>query len=180
MAEAPAVRAAAWAVPITIPGLPNLHKVSPNLYRGAQPDAVGFRELERMGVRTVINLRLLHGDEALIAGTGLTEVRIPSEAWEVDDDEVVEFLRIAADPKRTPVFVHCQHGADRTGTMVAAYRIVVQGWEREEAIREMTEGGFSFHPFFINLPNYLRGMDVTKIRREVGTGSPGNSKGHRP
>lgn len=173
-----AVRPASWAAPITLPGLPNLHKVTDTLYRGAQPDAEGFRQLEKLGVETVVNLRLLHPDSELVAGTRLLVVPIPAEAWEVDGDEVVEFLKVTTDPARVPVFVHCQHGADRTGTMVAAYRIVVQGWDKEEAIREMTEGGFNFHRLFINLPRYLRGMDVAKIRREAGINAPVNERGH--
>jgi protein tyrosine phosphatase (PTP) superfamily phosphohydrolase (DUF442 family) len=152
--------------------------VTDTLYRGAQPDAEGFRQLEKLGVETVVNLRLLHPDSELVAGTRLLVVPIPAEAWEVDGDEVVEFLKVTTDPARVPVFVHCQHGADRTGTMVAAYRIVVQGWDKEEAIREMTEGGFNFHRLFINLPRYLRGMDVAKIRREAGINAPVNERGH--
>ena len=42
-----------------------------------------------------------------------------------------------ADPAKRPVFVHCKHGADRTGTMVAFYRILFEGWSKDEAIREM-------------------------------------------
>jgi protein tyrosine/serine phosphatase len=84
----------------------------------------------------------------------------------------VAFLRIATDPKRTPVFVHCRHGSDRTGTMAAVYRIAVQGWTKEQAIAEMTQGGFGFHATFDNLIEYIRGLDIEAIRREAGLGEP--------
>jgi len=154
--------------PVTRPGLPNLFRVTPVLYRAAQPTAEGFRNLREMGVKTVVNLRSMHGDAELIEGTGLKEVRIRSNAASLGEDELVRFLRAATDPANQPVLVHCAHGADRTGAAVAAWRIVVQGWPKEQAIREMTEGGFGFHEVFKNLPRMLRGLDVEKVRRRAG------------
>ena len=161
-----------WAVPVERPGLPNFHKVSDELYRGAQPKARGIRELKEMGVRTIVNLRLLHSDRDEIEEAGLTTddigyERIKMEAWDADDDEVVRFLRIVSDPARLPVFVHCKHGADRTGTMCAVYRIVVQGWTKEDAVEEMREGGFGFHAIWRGLPKYLLRMDVEEMKREM-------------
>ena len=76
----------------------------------------------------------------------------------------MEFLKVATDPKRQPVFVHCQHGADRTGTMCAIYRLVEQGWSKDEAIREITDGGYGFHSVWQNLIKYLRNLDVKAIK----------------
>ncbi len=159
-----------WAVPIHGRGLPNLHRVSEKLYRGAQPRAEGFSELEAMGVKTVVNLRLMHSDEDEMEGTKLSYEHIGAEAWDIDDDDVVRFLRIAADPGRAPVFVHCKYGADRTGAMVGVYRVVLQGWEREEAIREMTTGGFGYHSIWDDPIEYIREMDVLRLKREAGIG----------
>jgi protein tyrosine phosphatase (PTP) superfamily phosphohydrolase (DUF442 family) len=170
---APESRPAAWAQPIQRPGLPNLHQVSPDLYRGAQPEADGPRELEKLGIHTVVNLRTFHADPDEAAATGPAHERIHMKAWHAEDEDVVRFLKIVTDPARTPVFVHCLHGSDRTGTMCAVYRIVVQGWPREDAIREMTEGGFGFHEAWGNLPDYLRTLDVQRIRQLAGmTPSP--------
>ena len=66
-------------------------------------------------------------------------------AWDADEAEVLAFLRTVIKPENAPVFVHCRNGSDRTGTMVAAYRVVVQGWSKEAAIREMRDGPFGFH-----------------------------------
>jgi len=160
-----------WAQKIELPGAPNLHKVSDDLYRGAQPTAEGFRGLQQLGIRTVVDLRAFHDDKDELGGVPLEYVHINSHAWNAEDEDIVAFLKVAADKSRAPVFVHCLHGADRTGTAVAAYRIVVQGWSKEEALMEMTQGGFNFHGW-PNLVSYIRKMDVERIRREAGLAAP--------
>jgi len=171
-----ATRDPRWATPIKRPGLPNLHKVSGALYRGAQPEAVGFAELKKLGVKTVVNLRLTHSDRdemkeaGLIPGKDLNYVHIRMEAWDADEDEVVELLKVLADPANRPVFVHCKHGADRTGMAVATYRIICEGWAKADAIDEMRNGGFNFHAVWKGLPKFLREMDVEKLRADAGLG----------
>ena len=163
-----ALRPAQWAQPVEgHPGLPNFHRVSDILYRGAQPDEEGFAELKRLGIKTVVNLRSLHSDRSECEEEGLDYVKISAQAWDAEEEEVVDFLRIVADPERRPVFVHCQHGADRTGMMVAVYRLVEQGWSKEDAIREMTEGGFGYHTIWEGLIEYLRDLDVDALRQKV-------------
>jgi protein tyrosine/serine phosphatase len=85
--------------------------------------------------------------------------------------DVVRFLKIVTDPNHTPVFVHCQHGADRTGTMCAVYRIAVQGWSKDEAIAEMTKGGFGHHAIYKNLVKFVRDLDIDEIKRAAGLSS---------
>lgn len=161
-------RPTAWAEPLRKDGLPNLHKVSDALYRGAQPTAAGFAELKKMGVKTVVSLRSFHSDRAAIGETGLAYEHIYMKAWHPEDKEVVRFLAIVGDESRHPVFVHCQHGADRTGTMCALYRIAVQGWDRERAIDEMVNGGFGFHKIWQNLTRYVRNLDIDDIAARAG------------
>jgi tyrosine-protein phosphatase SIW14 len=157
-----------WAQRIEQPGLPNFYKISDELYRGAQPTAEGMRQLEKLGVKTVVNLRALHSDRAEIKGTDLSYVHIGMTAWCISENDVIRFLRVVTDPNRMPVFVHCEHGADRTGAMCASYRVIVQGWSKEEAVKEMTKGGFGFHIFWQNLPRFIRKLNVQKIRNETG------------
>jgi len=166
--RSPGERPAAWAMPLKRPGLPNLHKVSDNLYRGAQPTAAGFRELAGLGVKTIVNLRKHHSDKHDLDDSSLALVEIPMSAWEADTDAAIRFLQVVTDPARAPVFVHCQHGADRTGAMCALYRIVVQGWTKDDAIREMTEGGFGHHAVFDNLSRFLRDLDIEALRKAAG------------
>lgn len=112
------------AIPIKKPGLPNFFKVSDELYRGAQPTSEGMKELEKMGIKTVINLRSFHSDKDEAKNTELEKEHLYVKAWHPEEKEVIEFLKIITDKTKTPVFVHCQHGADRTGLMVAMYRII--------------------------------------------------------
>ena len=157
----------AWAEPLARPGLPNLHRVTPLLYRGAQPTREGFFELGRMGVKSVLSLRSLHADSIPI-DANLHYERIPFKTWHPEDEDVVRFLRVVADPTRQPVFIHCQYGADRTGMMIAIERVALEGWTKDEAIAEMTQGDFGFHPEWQNLVQYVRELDVEKLARAAG------------
>lgn len=152
---------------VTVEGCSNLYKVSDVLYRGAQPEKEGFAGLEKLGIKTVINLRDLHSDRKLIEGTGLEYEHIDMQAWDAELDEIEDFLKVATDESRQPIFVHCKHGADRTGTAVAVWRIVVEDWTKEDAIKEMTEGPFGFHEMWKGLPKFIEELDVEKLRRDL-------------
>jgi len=139
-----------------VPGVGNFGRVDAALWRGAQPTAEGFRKLEALGVRTVVNLRHGHDDRPLLAGTGLAYVNIPCRAWRPRKDQMDAFLKIVRDPARQPVYVHCAQGRDRTGYMVAAYRMD-QGWSAEAAIQEMKR--FRFNRVWLGNPGFLRRME---------------------
>lgn len=159
-------RPVTWAAPIALEGVPNLHKVSDTLYRSAQPTAIGMQNLKKLGIKTVINVRTFHSDQDELEGTGLKLARLYMKTWHMEDEDAVRFLQIATDPAHAPVLVHCQHGADRTGGLCAAYRIVVQGWTKKDAIQEMTEGGFGFHALWFNIPRWVENLDVDTVRKK--------------
>ena len=173
--HASAQRPANWARQLQVSGLPNLHKVSNDLYRCAQPTAEGIQKLSSLGIKTVVNLRSSHSDAGMMSDTTINYEPIPMNAGHPEEEEVVRFLRIVTDPKRVPVLVHCKAGADRTGTMCAVYRIAVQGWSKEEALREMQEGGFGFHGVWQNLIWYINGLDIERIKRKAGIKSPSDA-----
>jgi protein tyrosine phosphatase (PTP) superfamily phosphohydrolase (DUF442 family) len=127
-----------------------------------------MQSLKRKGIETIVNLRSLHSDRDEIGSTGLGYEHIYMKAWHPERKEAVRFLQIVTNPKRTPVLVHCLHGSDRTGTMCALYRIAVQGWSKEDAIREMTNGGFGFHDVFDNLPEWIQDLDVESLKKDAG------------
>jgi protein tyrosine/serine phosphatase len=154
-----------WAKFIQAEGVPNLYKVSEDLYRSGQPTAKGMRNLNTMGIRTVINLRSFYSDLTEIGDTGLGYEHIRFKIWRPEEKQIVKFLQIVTDNRRTPVLIHCQHGADRTGTICAVYRIVLHGWTKEEALKEMTEGGFGFHGFWDNLIQWIDKLDIDKIKK---------------
>jgi protein tyrosine phosphatase (PTP) superfamily phosphohydrolase (DUF442 family) len=147
------------------PGLSNLGQVDAGLWRSAQPTDEGFRSAERLGVRTVVNLRAERSDAGGIGGTGLSGVSIPTRQWNLREDDLRTFLVVATDPARRPVLVHCAEGRDRTGVCVAAYRMVVQGWTYEDARREMRAYGAM--PWFANLDRLLRRLDVEAMKARV-------------
>jgi len=165
-------RPAGWATRLSAPGLPNFHKVTDNLYRGAQPTAEGMRELARMGIKTVINLRAAHSDRDEIADTGLDYAHISAKPWHAEDEDVIKFLQAVADPDRGPFFVHCKRGADRTGLMCAVYRVAFCGWTNERAAAEMTEGGFDFAKEWVNIVKYMKTADVAALMKQAGIEAP--------
>lgn len=156
-----------WARQIIIPGVTNFYQVTTNLYRGAQPTAEGMRQLKKMGIKTVINLRAFHTDDEAVTGTGLKSVRFEMTPLRAQEDEVVKFLKLVTDTNNLPAFVHCQRGADRTGTMCAMYRIVVCGWTKQQALAEMEKGGFHFSPVWQDLVSFVEKSDVADIKRRV-------------
>ncbi|OGP56435.1 MAG: hypothetical protein A2Y65_11425 [Deltaproteobacteria bacterium RBG_13_52_11] len=157
-----------WARLIQREALPNLHQVTPTLYRGAQPTAVGMRQLKAMGVKTVVNLRSFNSDRDELGDTGLGYEHICMKAWHPEQEDIIRFLRITTDKDRTPVFAHCQHGADRTGLMCAIYRVAICNWTKEEAIREMTQGGFGHHTIWKNLIKFIEDLDIEGIKKQAG------------
>lgn len=157
-----------WAKPVEVQGVPNLHRVNDKLYRSAQPTASGMKNLKDMGVVTIVNLRSFHSDRDEIGTTGLGYEHIYMKAWHPEKKEIIRFLQIVTDGKRSPVLVHCQHGADRTGTMCAIYRVAVEGWTKEEAIKEMTQGDYGYHTIWKNLPKWIDELDIEEVKQAAG------------
>ncbi len=167
-AATPATGGRSFATRIPGPGgIENFAKVADGLYRGAQPSEEGLRGLRDLGVRTVVNLREHHSEKEEAERLGLAPVEIPIRAGVLGseppaDDDVRRFFEVVLDPKRRPVYVHCAKGKDRTGTMVALYRIEVEGWTPEEAIAEMQE--FGYHDVYKDLIAFVRRYDPRGFR----------------
>lgn len=158
-----------WAQPIEKKGLPNFYKVSDDLYRGAQPTKEGMAELKKMGIKTIINLRSFNSDKDEMDGAGFKYVHIFMKAWHPEYHETVLFLKTISDKNNLPAFVHCMHGADRTGTMCAIYRMAILSWPRDKAMEEMLKGGFGYHPVWDKyLLPFLRKLDVEKLKKDAG------------
>lgn len=166
-------RPADWAVAVAVPGPPNLHRVSKGFYRAAQPSAEGFRQLERLGIRTVISLRQTVDDIPLAAGMPLDLHRVPMKSRyvaEQNQTKVVQALQLLYQGLKVgPVLVHCHHGADRTGLICALYRVLSQGWTREAALDELIHGGYGYHPIWANIPRYIQQVDFAALRARIAT-----------
>jgi protein tyrosine/serine phosphatase len=160
-------RPSQWAVPIQLSGVPNLHKIDDNLYRSAQPTKQGMKNLKLLGIKTVINLRAFYYGTDEIRGTGLLDEELSVKPWHIEDEDVVRVLKIIREKENGPFLIYCQYGADRTGVMNAMYRIVEQGWSKDEAIEEMVYGGYGFHLMWSNIIRYSKSVDVDKIKRAL-------------
>lgn len=165
-------RDANWAKPFDIQGLPNLNQVAPNLYRSAQPTAAGFAAAKtNLNVQTVINLRETQTDADILGETLIEPHSVPMYAISIKKDDVIAALKlIKAGVAKGPVLLHCKHGADRTGVVIAMYRILYQGWSKKQALDEMKNGGFNFHSIFFNIPAFVMNADVAAYKQALAIG----------
>jgi tyrosine-protein phosphatase SIW14 len=123
-------------------GIPNFGQVRPTLYRGGQPSAEGFEKLAHMGIEIVVDTGRSRRDETLIRNLGMTYISLPWYCPFPKDKVFAQFIEITRENRGKKIFVHCRLGDDRTGMMIAAYRMGQQGWTAKEAMQEMHEFGY--------------------------------------
>lgn len=136
-------------------GLPNFAQVDPRLYRGAQPSPAGIEELRKMRIATIVDLRQPDEDpkgrqeeQYAAQAAGLHYYSVPMTGSRAPTrEEIRRVLDLIEDPKYQPVFIHCRRGADRTGAMVAIYRVTHHGWTAEQAIQEAMDQGMKWNEF---------------------------------
>lgn len=160
-------RPARWAQPVQLKGVPNLHRITNQLYRSAQPSQAGMQQLEKLGIEISINFRSFHDDQDEIRGTNLIERRFPIKTWRLKDQQIVLILKCIKENQDRVVLLHCQHGADRTGMISAFYRMIFQNWTKDEALREMVDGGYGYHTVWTNIIDRIEEMDVAWLRNQV-------------
>lgn len=151
-------------------GVENFHKVSDTVYRGAQPTTEGFRSLAAMGVKTVLDLREQDSRSKLekqaVEAAGMKYVNIPLQGTNVPaNGDVTMALTLLNDPAAGPVFVHCRRGADRTGTVIAAYRITHDKWSGEKALSEAKSLGMAWYAG--GMKQYIRSYKAPVQNAEV-------------
>jgi tyrosine-protein phosphatase SIW14 len=142
-------------------GLPKFGEVTPMLYRGGQPTKEGFAKLAKMDVKIVVDLRGDRKDErSAVTKQGMEYVPFYWFCMRPKDEYFARFLELLRKNRDKKVFVHCNTGIDRTGMMVASYRIAEQGWTAEEAMKEMKAFGFNrFHETICTgLSSYEKGF----------------------
>jgi tyrosine-protein phosphatase SIW14 len=129
--------------------LPNFQKVNDRVYRGAQPTDSGFQQLAQLGIKTVVDLREIgeHSqadEQKIVTDLGMRYVSIPMHGMSTPkDDQVAAVQALFNDPVSGPVFVHCKRGADRTGMVIAVYRVSHDGWDNKKALSEAKSNGMS-------------------------------------
>ena len=122
--EAQPDRPIPWATPIQMQGVGNFYKITDYLYRSEQPTEEGMMNLKKMGIKTLINLRVFHSDLGKTKKTGLLDEELSVKAWHIEDEDVIRVLRIIKKRENGPFLIHCWRGADRLGVMVAMFRII--------------------------------------------------------
>ena len=166
--EAASIRSPEWAQPVG--SQYNLHQMTPTLYRSALPDERALPLLQTLKIATVINF-LPESDAQWLQSSDIKQVQLSYRTNHVDDSDVLAAIRaIQAAEADGPVLMHCKHGADRTGLMAAMYRVVVQGWSKEDALNEMTLGGFGSSNGFKDGVRYMIKADVDKLRTALANG----------
>jgi tyrosine-protein phosphatase SIW14 len=144
---------------ITVPGVPNFHKVNDGLYRGGQPSQEGFKNLQKVGIKTVIDLRIPDGgansEKRLVESLGMHYNHIPLHGGETPtQSDIDRAFSILLDSSQWPVFVHCREGKDRTGMIIACYRISQDGWTNIRALAEAKS--YAFREIKPAMENYIK------------------------
>ncbi len=167
---APPVVDPAYGTKLQIAGIHNAGKIADGLYRGAQPREQGLSELKKLGITVIVDLRgedreKTAWERKLAESLGLRFVHIPVSGWSPPNDaQLVQFLSLFRNDQAQKIFVHCRFGDDRTGVFVASYRIAIDKWSAEQALKEMYFFGFNgfWHPamksFIRDLPSRLNSV----------------------
>jgi uncharacterized protein (TIGR01244 family) len=168
----------AFAAEITARGVPNFHQVNESIYRGGQPGGEGWSSLSKLGVKVVVDLRREDESSAsreaqAVQVAGMRYVNVPMNGVTAPTDEQVSkvlALLENASPA-SPVFVHCRRGADRTGTVIACYRMAHDQWRRDRALQEADSYGMS--RIEIGMRRYIANFQppVEAAAAEVGQGA---------
>jgi tyrosine-protein phosphatase SIW14 len=140
-------------------GVPNFGQVTPTLYRGGLLKAQGIKALKRLGINVVVDTHANdESEERDVQKLGMKYVAIPWHCPWPHDEVFAKFFKVVHDNKGKKIFVHCRLGDDRTGMMVAAYRMAEEGWTADEAMNEMRSFGFTRSHHFIcpSLAKYER------------------------
>jgi len=162
----------AWASSPSAPGIRNFHQVDPAVYRGAQPTSQGVEYLAKLGVKVVIDLRepgeRSRGEERMVSAAGMRYVNVPMSGLtpptQVQTDAI---LALMEDPNAGPVFVHCMRGADRTGAVIAAYRMDHDKWDAAQALKEALADGMSW--FQVPRQNYIKAFHPRSAEAAAGS-----------
>ena len=155
-----------WAKPIIATYIENFYQIDDEFFRSGNPGKEAFLELESLGIMEVINLQTYHSDDNEAEGTNVTLHRVKMNAHRITEEDVVEVLRIIKD-RKGKILIHCKHGSDRTGLIAAMYRIIFQGWTKEEATDELVNGGYGHHRIFKNIPKFIKKADIPRIKEAV-------------
>ena len=148
----------------------NFYRVDELLFRSAQLDEGDAAKLHELGIKSIVNLRhFSRGGDKRAFGDQFWLANKPLQSWEIRPAQIADVLRtIRERQKEGAVLVHCYHGADRTGLVVAMYRVIYQGWSLDAARSEMIDGGYGFHSMWQDIAGFLTPQNEALVRAELG------------
>ena len=145
----------------------NLYQVNEKLYRSEQPSKIGFNMLEEMGIKTILNLRRRWSNKRKAKGFDFKLIHQPIKTKQLNEDDILNALRVIQSAEQ-PVLVHCWHGSDRTGTIIAAYRMVIQNWTKASAIEEFQNENLGYHEsWYPNLLILLKNLEIETLQDKL-------------
>ncbi len=154
--------------PILVSSFTNLYQVNQNVYRSEQPSSRQFKALRDVGVRSVINLRHVFNDNIKLGSSGIVPYHLRINTWYLSREELVAALKLIQQAEK-PVLIHCRHGSDRTGAVIAVYRMVFDNWTKEEAIKEFLAPNYGYHrDVFPKILQLVEAIDVEELKSELG------------
>jgi tyrosine-protein phosphatase SIW14 len=164
----------------TISGVPNFHRLNASVYRGGQPTAQGWTSLKQLGVKTVVDLRRdgehsVKAEQQAVEAAGMHYINVPLKRIVAPSNESIsKVLALLQSNEDGPVFVHCRGGVDRTGAVIACYRIAHDGWRNQTALDEAKSYGM--HWVEVGLKRYvLRFPAPRTVSAEPSPGEASNS-----
>jgi protein tyrosine/serine phosphatase len=160
----------AWGGDLAAPGVPNFHQVNEHIYRGAQPTNEGWQSLAKLGVKTVIDLRRedeysANTEARAVEAAGMRYVNVPMNGILPPEDEDISKVLALLDSGK-PTFVHCKQGKDRTGTVIACYRMLYDHWQNNKALKEAESYGM--HWFEIGMKHYIQNYQTSSEGAAAG------------
>ncbi|MEN9919382.1 MAG: hypothetical protein RL662_1818 [Bacteroidota bacterium] len=155
-----------WATKVDNILMDNMYLIDDGVYRSEQPSAKDFNVLKDFGILEVLNLRNYHNDEDEASGTNMTLHHVRMAAHRIITKNIIKSLQIIKNRKGS-ILIHCRHGSDRTGVVVAMYRIVFQNWSKEDAIDELKNGEYGYHRIYINIIRFINNADIEAIKKEI-------------
>lgn len=155
-----------WAKKVANSSIPNLYQLNDSIYRSAQPSRKSITYLSSTGIKSVLNLRTIHSDEALLHSSIIKNYSVKMAANDFTDAEIIQSLLVIKNSPK-PLLIHCRYGSDRTGVVIAMYRIIFENWTKERALAELEKGNYGFHRRFKNIPAYIKNADLVYIKKLI-------------
>lgn len=113
--------------------LHNAHVVTDKLISGAAPEnEQAFKDLQALGVKTVISVDGAKPDAELAAKYGMRYIHLPIGYDDVPDERARELAKAIIEMPG-PVYVHCHHGKHRSAAAVAVACVMTGDIKPEQA-----------------------------------------------